>query len=89
MKELSNRTATFTDSVIRRMTRVSLDCGAINLAQGFPDFDPPQALLDALAAMASGGEQHQYSITFGSENLRKCIAEKYSPIFGYEIMNTF
>lgn len=59
--------------------------GSINLSQGFPDFDPPQALLDALAAMASGGEQHQYSITFGSENLRKCIAKKYSPIFGYEI----
>ena len=86
MPTLSTRTETFTDSVIRRMTRISdAKPGSINLSQGFPDFDPPQALLDALAAMASGGEQHQYSITFGSENLRKCIAEKYSPIFGYEI----
>ena len=86
MPQLSKRVDTFTDSVIRRMTRISdAKPGSINLSQGFPDFDPPQALLDALAAMASGGEQHQYSITFGSENLRKCIAEKYSPIFGYEI----
>ena len=68
------------------MTRIS-DAreGSINLSQGFPDFDPPQVLLDALAKMASGGEQHQYSITFGSENLRKCIAAKYSPRFGYDI----
>ncbi len=86
MPQLSKRVDTFTDSVIRRMTRIS-DAreGSINLSQGFPDFDPPQALLEALAQMAGGGEQHQYSITFGSENLRNCIAKKYSPIFGYEI----
>ena len=86
MPKLSKRVDTFTDSVIRRMTRIS-DAreGSINLSQGFPDFDPPQVLLDALAKMASGGEQHQYSITFGSENLRKCIAAKYSPRFGYDI----
>ena len=86
MPQLTKRVDTFTDSVIRRMTRIS-DAreGSINLSQGFPDFDPPQALLDALAKMAGGGEQHQYSITFGSENLRSCIAKKYSPIFGYEI----
>ena len=45
MKELSNRTATFTDSVIRRMTRISNKYGAVNLSQGFPDFDPPAQLL--------------------------------------------
>ena len=86
MPKLSKRVDTFTDSVIRRMTRIS-DAreGSINLSQGFPDFDPPQVLLNALAKMASGGEQHQYSITFGSENLRKCIAAKYSPRFGYDI----
>ena len=49
MQELSRRNQHFTDSVIRRMTRVSLDCGAINLAQGFPDFDPPKAMTDRLA----------------------------------------
>lgn len=43
MKELSNRTAAFTDSVIRRMTRISNKYGAVNLSQGFPDFDPPGA----------------------------------------------
>ena len=86
MPELSKRVGEFTDSVIRRMTRISdATPGSINLSQGFPDFDPPQVLLDALREMAGGGEQHQYSVTYGSENLRRCIAEKYSPIHGYEI----
>ena len=49
MQEMSRKNQHFTDSVIRRMTRISLDCGAINLAQGFPDFDPPKAMLDRLA----------------------------------------
>ena len=52
MQKLSNRTASFTDSVIRRMTRVSLEFGAINLSQGFPDFDPPKPILDRLAEVA-------------------------------------
>ena len=46
MPGLSNRVQTFTDSVIRRMTRISDEYGAINLSQGFPDFDPPKQLLD-------------------------------------------
>ena len=49
MQEMSRKNKLFTDSVIRRMTRVALSCGAINLAQGFPDFDPPKALTDRLA----------------------------------------
>ena len=53
MKELSNRTATFTDSVIRRMTRISNKYGAVNLSQGFPDFDPPAQLLDSLSTIAT------------------------------------
>ena len=86
MPQLSHRVDTFTESVIRRMTRVS-DAreGSINLSQGFPDFDPPQVLLDALKAQAQGGGQHQYSITFGAQDLRKCIAEKYSKPFGRTI----
>ena len=48
MQELSRRNEHFTDSVIRRMTRIGIDCGAINLAQGFPDFDPPKAMTDRL-----------------------------------------
>ena len=46
MPQLSKRTDTFTDSVIRRMTRISLQYGSVNLSQGFPDFDPPRAILD-------------------------------------------
>lgn len=53
MKELSNRTATFTDSVIRRMTRISNKYGAVNLSQGFPDFDPPAQLLNSLSTIAA------------------------------------
>ena len=49
MQKLSSRTDTFTDSLIRRMTRVSLEYNAINLSQGFPDFDPPKAITDRLA----------------------------------------
>ena len=62
MKDLSRRTADFTDSVIRRMTRISNRYGAVNLSQGFPDFDPPKALLDRLAQV-SYEDFHQYSIT--------------------------
>ena len=48
MQEMSRRNQHFTDSVIRRMTRISNECGAINLAQGFPDFDPPKEMMDRL-----------------------------------------
>ena len=46
MQQLSTRTAHFTDSVIRRMTRISNRYGAVNLSQGFPDFEPPKAILE-------------------------------------------
>lgn len=76
MPELSKRVGTFTDSVIRRMTRISDACpGSINLSQGFPDFDPPKPLLDALAKVAYAGP-HQYSVTFGAENFREALAKK-------------
>ena len=74
MRELSQRTSQFTDSVIRRMTRISNQYGAINLSQGFPDFDPPQALLQRLAEV-SAEDFHQYSITWGAKNLREALAE--------------
>ncbi|MGN0564071.1 MAG: aminotransferase, partial [Candidatus Heritagella sp.] len=64
MPELSARVMEFTDSVIRRMTRISNQYGAINLSQGFPDFDPPKEILDELARVAYDGP-HQYSVTFG------------------------
>lgn len=81
MPALSHRVQTFTDSVIRRMTRISNAHGAINLSQGFPDFDPPRELLDALAGAAYHGP-HQYSITFGAENFRQALAAKQSRTLG-------
>ena len=77
MPQMSNRTQLFTDSVIRRMTRISDDCQAINLSQGFPDFPPPKALTDALKQVADNGP-HQYSVTYGADNLREAIAQKAS-----------
>ena len=84
MPSLSNRVQSFTDSVIRRMTRISDEHGAINLSQGFPDFDPPQEIMDALAKAAHAGP-HQYSITFGAENLRQALARKQGRAIGREI----
>ncbi len=84
MKELSVRTSNFTDSVIRRMTRFSNQYGAINLSQGFPDFDPPQEILKRLGEMPKENF-HQYSITWGAQNLREAIARKQSRFMGMEI----
>jgi len=81
MPELSGRTENFTDSVIRRMTRVSLQYGAVNLSQGFPDFDPPKEILDRLAEVAHE-DYHQYSITWGAQNFREALAEKQSKFMG-------
>ena len=75
MPSLSDRTSTFTDSVIRRMTRISLKHGAINLSQGFPDFEPPKAILDSLAATRDE-DVHQYAITWGAQNFREALAKK-------------
>ena len=87
MKELSNRTATFTDSVIRRMTRISNQYGAVNLSQGFPDFDPPAQLLESLGAIATDPEPlyHQYSITWGSQAMREALAAKQEHFMGMPI----
>ena len=84
MPAMAERTKTFTDSVIRRMTRISLKYGAVNLSQGFPDFDPPQPILDRLAEVAHE-DYHQYSITWGAANFRKALADKQSPLMGKEI----
>ena len=84
MQPLSTRTAHFTDSVIRRMTRISNQYGAVNLSQGFPDFDPPQAILNRLAEVAHE-DFHQYSITWGAQNFREALAEKQSRLMSREI----
>jgi aminotransferase len=75
---------TFTDSVIRRMTRISDEYGAINLSQGFPDFPPPRALTDKLKLVADEGP-HQYSVTYGAEDFRAALAEKQSAAIGRAI----
>ena len=84
MRPLSSRTAGFTDSVIRRMTRISNHYGAINLSQGFPDFDPPRELTDRLAEMAPHGP-HQYAITWGAQNFREALARTQSRWTGLPI----
>ena len=84
MKPLSLRTANFTDSVIRRMTRVSNRFGAVNLSQGFPDFEPPKEILERLQQV-SHEDFHQYSITWGAQNTREALAEKESHYMGIPI----
>lgn len=84
MKELNKAADRFTDSVIRRMTRISIGCGAINLAQGFPDFDPPKELMDRLAEVSYAGP-HQYAITMGAQNFREALAKKCGRCMGRAI----
>lgn len=84
MKALSNRTSNFTDSVIRRMTRISNEYNAINLSQGFPDFDPPKAITDRLSKVAAEGP-HQYAITWGAQNFRESLAKKQEHFSGMSI----
>lgn len=84
MPSLSSRTADFTDSVIRRMTRISNQYGAVNLSQGFPDFDPPKAILDRLAEVTKE-DFHQYSITWGAQNFREALAKKTEHFSGRAI----
>lgn len=84
MPQLSNRTTHFTDSVIRRMTRIAQKHNAVNLSQGFPDFDPPQELKDALVTVAQGSI-HQYAVTWGAQNFREALARKQSKLMGIDI----
>lgn len=84
MPRLSSRTEIFTDSVIRRMTRISNLYGAINLSQGFPDFAPPKAITDRLAEIAKDGP-HQYAITFGAQNFREALAAKQEHFSGMKV----
>ena len=77
MQEMSKRNKYFTDSVIRRMTRIAIEHNSINLAQGFPDFDPPKELTDRLKEISSIGP-HQYPITMGALNFRKAACKKSS-----------
>ena len=84
MQTLSNRTNTFTDSVIRRMTRISAQYNAVNLSQGFPDFDPPKELMDRLSHVAYE-DFHQYSITWGAQGFREALAAKQTRFMGHPV----
>ena len=75
MPQLATHLSGFTESVIRMMTRLAQQTGAVNLAQGFPDFDPPAELI-AAAHRALDGDYHQYAITWGAKNFREALARK-------------
>ena len=84
MPSLSDRTANFTDSVIRRMTRISNQYGAVNLSQGFPDFEPPKEILKRLAEVTRE-DFHQYSTTWGAQNFREALAAKINHFSGVTV----
>lgn len=84
MPQTSHRVERFTESVIRRMTRVALECHAVNLSQGFPDFDPPEELRAALEKTAHAGP-HQYAVTWGAPNFRRALARKQCRFTGLSI----
>jgi aminotransferase len=80
----ARRTHTFTESVIREMTRIANEHGAINLAQGFPDFAAPVVLKEA-AVEAIRADINQYAITWGAPRLRRALADKYRRFYGMEV----
>lgn len=84
MPAIASRLSHFTESVIREMTRVSNEHGAINLSQGFPDFDPPEAIVRA-ARQALDGDYHQYATTWGAPDFRTALAAKQTRYMGVEI----
>jgi len=84
MPKLSNRLDWFSESVIRKMTRIANKYGAINLSQGFPDFDPPKEIIEGLKEVANKGP-HQYSVTWGAQNFREKLALKQEKFMGINI----
>jgi len=81
---ISQKAASFTESVIRDMTRLAIAHGAINLAQGFPDFACPQELKDAAKA-AIDADLNQYAITWGAQDFREEIAAKFERTYGMPV----
>jgi aspartate/methionine/tyrosine aminotransferase len=81
---LSQKAEYFTESVIREMTRLALQYGAVNLAQGFPDFPAPEEVKEAARA-AIAADDNQYAITWGAKPLRDAIVEKFSRTQGVTV----
>ncbi|MBK9579259.1 MAG: aminotransferase class I/II-fold pyridoxal phosphate-dependent enzyme [Fibrobacteres bacterium] len=77
-RQSAQRVGRFTESVIREQSRIALEHGAINLAQGFPDFDPPAFLTEALHAVLTKGGHHQYANTWGAPEFRLALSRKIS-----------
>ncbi len=84
MPNTASRLAGFSESVIRGMTRLAIEHDAINLAQGFPEGNPPQPLVEALKR-AADGPFHQYSITWGAPRFRRALARKVGKFTGLEL----
>jgi len=84
MPQLSHRLDGFQESTIRKMTRIANQYGAINLSQGFPDFDPPKEIIDELQRAAIEGP-HQYAITWGAKDFRDALAEKQERYMGIKL----
>jgi aspartate/methionine/tyrosine aminotransferase len=82
--KLAARTAGFTESVIREMTRLNATSGGINLAQGFPNFAAPQALKEA-AKRAIDADINQYAITWGAKSLRDALSRTYAELYGMTV----
>ena len=82
--QAATRTVTFTESVIREMTRIATMHQAVNLAQGFPDFPMPELMKEA-ACTAIRGDINQYAVTWGTPVLRQAIAEKYRRWYDMEV----
>ncbi len=80
----ARRTHGFTESVIREMTRVAAEHGALNLAQGFPDFEAPEILKEA-ACTAIRGDVNQYAVTWGTPRFRRALADKYHRFYDMEV----
>jgi aspartate/methionine/tyrosine aminotransferase len=73
---VSDKAQQFTESVIREMTRLAMEHGAVNLAQGFPDFPAPTEVKEA-AVSAIRGDVNQYAITWGAREFRRAIVERF------------
>ncbi len=84
MPTTASRLNVFSESVIRGTSRISDQYGAINLAQGFPDFDPPEVMLQALER-AARGPFHQYAMTWGAPRFREALARKITHFTGLDV----
>ena len=84
MAQLSHRLDWFEESTIRKMTRIANQYGAINLSQGFPDFDPPREMIEELKRAAEEGP-HQYAVTWGAQDFREALAIKQERFMGFKI----